>query len=220
MAVRVLKATDKSSPRIVVSSIHDTWWPSQIAVLDSHGKTISEYWHSGGLAYMVLADLDGDGREEIIAAGVSEYDHQATLVMLDPDQVYGASTEERPEYQIHGMGAAHERLRLLFPRSDLNRALFQYNIATDPTIEHGSLRLMVEECITPPGCRIWYEFDKSFHLIAAYAGGDEFRSAHERFFQTGKDSHSLGAEEQAAFQKVRCLVGCKAEFVPVGNLVP
>ena len=72
----------------------------------------------------------------------------------------------------------------------------------------------------PLGCRIWYEFDKNFRLIAAYAGGDEFRSAHERFYQTSKDGHALNAEEQAAFLKVRCLVGCKPEFVPVGKLVP
>jgi len=220
IAVRVLKATEKRPPRIVVASIHSPWWPSQIALLDSNGKTISEYWHSGGLSSMVLADLDGDGREEIIATGVSEYDHQATLVVLDPDRVFGASTEVRPEFQIHGMGVAQERLRLLFPRSDLNRALFQFNVAMDPTVEHGSLRLTVAECITPLGCLIYYEFDKNFHLIAAYAGGDEFRSAHARFYQSGKDAHPLSAEEQAAFQKVRCLVGCKSEFVPVGNLVP
>src|SRR5208282_613309 len=221
IAVRVLKATEMRPRRIVISSIHDTWWPSQIAILDANGKTISEYWHSGGFSYMVLADLDGDGREEIIATGVSNgYDHQATLVVLDPERVFGASTEVRPEFQIHGPGVAQERLRLLFPRSDLNRALFQFNMATDPTIEHGSLRLTVMECITPLGCRIWYEFDKNFHLIAAYAGGDDFRSAHARFYQNGKDAHLLSAEEQAAFQKVRCLVGCKSEYVAVGNLVP
>src|SRR5713101_6830811 len=219
-ALRVLKATGKRPPRIVVSSQHYPWWPSQIAILDSNGKTISEYWHSGGLGSMVLADLDGDGREEIIATGVSEYDHQATLVVLDPDRVFGASTEVRPEFQIHGMGVAQERLRLLFARSDLNRALFQFNVATEPTVEHGVIRLTVMECISPPGCRIWYEFDKNFRLSAAYAGGDEFRSAHARFYQTGKDAHPLSAEEQAAFQKVRCLVGCKSEFVPIGNLVP
>ena len=114
------------------------------------------------------------------------YDHQATLVVLDPDRVFGASTEVRPEFQIHGMGVAQERLRLLFPRSDLNRALFQYNQATEPTVEHGIVRLTVLECITPPGCHIWYEFDKNFRLIAAYAGGDEFRSAHARFYENGK----------------------------------
>ena len=221
LAVRVLKATEKKPPRIVVSSEYNPWWPDQIAVLDSNGKTISEYWHSGTLVDMVLADLDGDGREEIIATGVANgYDHQATLVVLDPDRMFGASTEVRPEFQIHGMGVAQERLRLLFPRSDLNRALFQYNQAIEPTVEHGSLKLTVLQCITPPGCRIWYEFDKNLHLISAYAGSDEFRSAHARFYQNGKDAHPLGAEEQAAFQKVRCLVGCKSEFVPLGNLIP
>jgi hypothetical protein len=142
------------------------------------------------------------------------------LVVLDPDRVFGASTEVRPEFQIHGMGIAQERLRLLFPRSDLNRALFQFNWATEPTVERGSVRLTVTECITPPGCRIWYEFDKNFRLIAAYAGGDEFRKAHAEFYRIGKDAHDLSAEEQAAFQKVRCLVGCKSAFVEVGNLVP
>jgi hypothetical protein len=219
-ALGVLKATEGKPPRIVVLSQHDPWWPSQIAILDSNGKTISEYWHSGGLNSMVLADLDGDGREEIIATGVSEYDRQATLVVLDSDRVFGASTEVRPGFQIHGFGVAQERLRLLFPRSDLNRALFQFNMAIELTVEHGIVRFTVMECIAPPGCRIYYEFDKNFRLIAAFAGSDEFRSAHERFYQTGKDAHTLSAEEQAAFQKVRCLVGCKSEFAPVGKLVP
>jgi hypothetical protein len=219
-----LKRTGKGPLRIVVLSQHIPWWPSQVALLDSNGKTVSEYWHSGGLVHMTLADLDGDGREEIIVTGTANgYDHQATLVVLDPDRVFGASTEVLPEFQIHGMGAAQERLRLLFPRSDLNRALYQFNLATGPAFEHGVLRLTVLECITPSpslGCPIWYEFDKNFRLIAAYAGNDDFRSAHNRFYQTGKDAHTLSAEEQAAFQKVRCLVGCKTEFVPVGKLVP
>ena len=221
VSLAVLKATKARPSRIVVSSVHQPWWPGQIALIDSNGKTVSEYWHSGALMFVALADLDGDGREEIIATGTANgYDHQATLVVLDPDRVFGASTEVRPEFQIHGMGAAQERLRLLFPRSDLNRALFQFNMAEYPTVEHGTLRLTVAECITPMGCRIWYEFDRNIRLIAAFAGGDEFRSAHERFFQSGKDAHSLSAEERAAFQKVRCLVGCNSEFVSVGKLVP
>ena len=219
-AVGILKATEKRPARIVVESQHFPWWPTQIALLDSQGRTVSEYWHSGGLGSMVVADLDGDGRQEILAAGTSEYDHQATLVVLDPDRVNGASKEVRPGFQIQGMGEAQERLRLLFPRSDLNRALFQFNEAMDPTVESGGVRLTVAECITPVGCRIWYEFDKNFRLIAAYAGGDEFRSAHARFYQSGKDAHPLSEEEMAAFQKVRCLVGCKAEYVEVGKLVP
>lgn len=223
VAIAVLKATKERPPLIVVSSQLWPWWPNQIAVLDSNGKLVSEYWHSGTLSYLALADLDGDGREEIVATGVANgYDHQATLVVLDPDRVFGASAEVQPEFQIHGMGVAQERLRLLFPRSDLNRALFQYNAATDPALERGCLRLSVLECITPypGGCRIFYEFDKHLHLIAAYAGSDEFRSAHNRFFQTAKPPHTLSADEQATFLTVRCLVGCKSEHLPVGKLVP
>jgi hypothetical protein len=219
-ALGVLKASDQRPPRIVVSSAHAIWWPSQIAVLDSNGKVTSEYWHSGHLDYVVLGDLDGDGKEEIVAAGVNNDYRQATLVVLDPDRVFGASAEVRPNFQIHGMGDAQERLRLLFPRSDVNRALFSYNIATDPSVVNGRIRLTVWECVTPtPGCTIWYEFDKNTHLISAYAGED-FRSRHVEFYRSGKDAHALSNEEELEFRKVRCLVGCKSEFVPVGTSGP
>lgn len=137
-------------------------------------------------------------------------------MVLDPDRVSGASSEANPVYQLHGMGTAQERVRLLFRRSDLNRALYQYNQAADLVFEQGHVQLTVRECIAPPGCHIWYEFERDFRLIAAYAGGDEFRSAHNRFFQTGKGAHTLSADEQAAFQHVRCLAGCKSGYVPLG----
>lgn len=219
LALGVLKATEKRPPRIVVASVHDPWWswPAQIAILDSGGKTISEYWHSGSLAFVTLADLDGDGKEEIIATGSSEYERQATLVVLDPDRVFGASKEEQPEFQIHGMGAAQEKLRLLFPRSDFNRASFQFNFAAEPAVQNGNLRLTLRECPAPTGCPISYEFDNNLRLISAYLESNEFHSVHDRFYQNGKDAHTLSAEEQAAFLKVRCLVGCKTEFVPVAE---
>jgi hypothetical protein len=213
VALVVLKATQNRPLRIVVSSIHDPWWPNQIAMLDSNGKTVSEYWHSGHLDHLTLADLDGDGREEIVATGISNGYHQATLVVLDPDRVFGASTEAaRPELQIHGMGVAQERLRLLFPRSDLNKTLSVYNAAQDATIEHGRIRLSVAECLQPPSCLMWYEFDRHFELETAYAD-EQFRTAHAQFYAKGKDAHQFSSQEQAEFQKIRCLVGCKSEFV-------
>jgi hypothetical protein len=213
VALAVLKATKKTPPRIVISSIHDPWWPNQIAILDSHGKTISEYWHSGHLEHLTLADLDGDGREEIVATGISNGYHQATLIVLDPDRASGASTEAaRPELQIHGLGVAQERLRLLFPRSDLNRALSVYNAGQEATIEQGRLRFSVAECLHPQGCFIWYEFDRNFNLVTAYAD-EQFRSAHAQFYTKGRDAHPFSPEEEAPFEKIRCLVGCKSEFV-------
>jgi len=212
-ALRVLKATGRRPPRIVVSSVNVPWYPSQIALVDSNGKTVSEYWHSGHLDTMVLADLDGDGREEIVASGISNGYRQATLIVLDPDRVFGASTEAaRPELQIHGMGAAEEKYRLLFPRSDMNLAVSAYNIGGEATIEHGRIRFAVRECLQLYGCLILYEFDKDFRLLSVEAG-DQFREAHAEFYRTGKDAHAFSAAEEARFRKVRCLTGCPSEFV-------
>ena len=179
----VLKATVNHPPRIVVSSYHVPEYPSQIALLDANGKIVSEYWHSGHLDFLTLADMDGDGREEIIAPGISNGYRQATLVVLDPEMVFGASTEAaRPELQLHGMGAAQEKLRLLFPRSDLNKALLMYNQGSEASVHNGKTRLSVVECWQVRGCEIWYEFDKDFHLISVEAS-DPFRGAHAEFSQ-------------------------------------
>ena len=215
IVLRVLKATDKKPPRIAVSSVHETWWPCQIALIDSRGNTISEYWHSGHLFHMILADLDGDGRQEIVATGTNNDYLQATLIALDPDRVFGASEEsERPKFQIHGIGLAQERLRLLFPRSDLNKAVNSYNTGWDVAVEKGSIRLTVFECISPPSCAVWYEFDRDLRLISAYAG-EELRAAHAKFFLNAKGAHPFGLEDEMALRKVRCLAGCNTEFVPV-----
>jgi hypothetical protein len=210
----VMTTPDKKHPRIVVSSHHDPFYPHQIAILDSNGKTLSEYWHSGHLFHLALADLDGDGREEIIATGISSGYRQATVVVLDPDRVFGASTEvARPEVQLHGLGVAQERIRLLFPRSDLNKILYLYNGVQETTIEHGRIRFSVSERVIPPGLSILYEFDRNFHLLSAQAA-DDFLAAHKEFYLERKVDHPFTPAEEVEFQKVRCLVGCKSEFVP------
>ena len=67
----VLKGSQGAPRRIVLSSQNDPFYPDQIAILDSNGKMVSEYWHSGILNHLALADFDGNGRETIIATGIS-----------------------------------------------------------------------------------------------------------------------------------------------------
>jgi len=215
-ALVVLKATPKRPLRIAVASF-DPWWPSQIAILDSDGRIVSEYWHSGMLSHLALVDFSPDGGQRVAATGVANgYDHQATLVVLNPDRLSGASAEVLPAFQIHGMGMAQEELRLLFPRSDLNVAsLFPFNDAIEPVVHDGKLRLTVQECPAPKGCPVLYEFDRKYHLLSVSLGSDEFRSAHDHFYHNWRDAHRFGLEEQSRFLNVRCLVGCASAFVPV-----
>jgi hypothetical protein len=215
MGFGVLPSTHDQHRRIIVMSRHEYYYPTQIAVVDANGKTLSEYWHSGHLFHFKLASLEG--REEIIATGISNGYLQATLLVLDPDHVSGASTETgRPEVQIHGMGAPNERIRLLFPRSDLNRDLYRYNESLGPVISPGRIQIDVKECwlTVPQGCTVVYGFDDNFNLLSASAE-DTFLNAHKQFYSKNKVDHPFTANEEAPFQKVRCLVGCKTEFVPV-----
>jgi hypothetical protein len=209
----VLDGKHEAHPRIVVSSSHILWYPQQIAILNADGKLLSEYWHSGHLYNLTVADLDGDGREQVIATGISNGYRQATLIVLDPDHLAGASYEPaRPDLQIHGMGIAHERLRLLFPRSDLNRASSLYNQAQEPNVLDGRIEVAVLECQQIARCVILYQFDSAFHLLSAVAD-DQFRGAHTEFYLRNKPSHQFNEEEEAEFRKVRCLRGCATEFV-------
>jgi hypothetical protein len=215
MGFGVLPAANGNHRRIVVLSRHEYYYPTQIAEVDTNGKTISEYWHSGHLFHFKLASLAG--REEIIASGISNGYHEATLVVLDPDHVSGASAETtRPEVQIHGMGQSQERIRLLFPRSDLNNDLYLYNEGLGPVFSPGRIQIDVKECWTtvPQGCTIVYGFDEHFNLLSASAE-DTFLIAHKGYYSKNTVDHRFSADEEALFQKVRCLAGCKTEFVPV-----
>jgi hypothetical protein len=198
-------------------SRHFMYYPTQIAVVSATGKTLSEYWHSGHLWQLILASVGDDQREAILAYGISNGYHQATLLVLDPNQVQGASTETaRPEIQIHGMGPAHERFRLLFPRSDLNQALYLYNTGMNAIVDGRRIQLDVKECwlTVARGCTIVYDFDQNFQLLSASAE-DTFLDAHKEFYSKREDNHPFSPKEEAQFQDVRCLVGCKTEFVPV-----
>jgi hypothetical protein len=215
MGFGVLPTANGQHRRIVVMSRHEYYYPTQIAVVDTKGMTLSEYWHSGHLFHFELASLEG--REEIIASGISNGYHQATMLVLDPDHVSGASTETaRPEVQIHGMGTSHERFRLLFPRSDLNKDLYVYNQGLGPVVSPGRIQIDVKECwlTVPQGCTIVYGFDEKFNLLSASAE-DTFLNAHKEFYSKNKVAHPFSLKEEGEFQKVQCLVGCSTAFVPV-----
>jgi hypothetical protein len=119
--------------------------------------------------------------------------------------------------QIHGMGAPNERIRLLFPRSDLNRDLYRYNEALGAVISPGRIQMDVKECwlTVPQGCTIVYGFDDHFNLLSASAE-DTFLNAHQEFYSKNKAGHSFSSNEDAQFQQVRCLAGCKTPYFTAG----
>lgn len=115
--------------RIAVVSIHSTYFPSQVAVLNAHGKLLREYWHAGHLHGVTAADLDHDGRPELYTAGLSNGYENAVVLALDPEAMEGAGWEEKPDYQFAGMKPGVEIARWLAPRTPLSRSSMRYNVA-------------------------------------------------------------------------------------------
>jgi hypothetical protein len=165
-----------------------------------------------------LTDLDADGRQDIVLSGISNGYDQATMVVLDPDRVQGASVETtRPDLQLHGLGTAQEKLRILFPRSDMNQKLSVYNQGGVVSIQGGSIRVQVIECAILPGCDISYRLNRRFELLRVEPN-DPFLSAHKQFYAKSPADHPFSPREEEAFRKIRCLSGCPGEFVRyVGN---
>lgn len=125
--IRFLGALSKPRPdggRIVVGASHNQTWAFQVALLTADGRRVGEYWHPGWLWALHVADIDGDGAEEILLGGVNNSygeileegrAYGATLVVLDADQMDGHGRILPGDDRIPADAqAAHEKAVLLF----------------------------------------------------------------------------------------------------------
>jgi hypothetical protein len=143
-------------------------YPFQVALLSNEGKLLREYWHSGHLNFATIADLDGDGKDEIFLSGVSNGPRLATLVQLDPLTMEGASRESNPDYQILNLPPPREVARILFPRTRVCRNLLNYNMAMQVKAEKTTITVPVAE--VPAVNRspiVYYILDHQLRLLDA-----------------------------------------------------
>lgn len=84
------------TPEAVVLFIHGMLYPAAVCVVDAHGRRLSQYANKGHLNDLVVIDLDGDGRDEIIASGTNNTPayQGATVIVLDAEHRNGASIDD------------------------------------------------------------------------------------------------------------------------------
>jgi len=183
-----------STPRILVSSNHYLHNPNQIAMLDNKGNLISEYWHSGHLLSIVCADIDGDGIEEILLAGVNNGYGLATLVIFDPRDVRGASTQ--PFRQLLDCEPGTEKAIVLFPRTCLSLDA-PYNRAHSVWVtKERRIVVPVVEGVSEaknPGVMV-YELDFGLNVVSARPDS-HLQEAHRLLEAEGTLDHSWTEKE-------------------------
>ncbi len=183
-----------STPRILVSSNHYLHNPNQIAMLDAKGNLISEYWHSGHLLSIVCADIDGDGIEEILLAGVNNGYGLATLVILDPRDVRGASVQ--PFRQLLGCEPGTEKAVVLFPRTCLSLDAPYNRAQTVWVTNERRIVVPVVEGVSEaknPGVMI-YELDFGLNVVSARPDS-HLQEAHRLLEAEGTLDHSWTEKE-------------------------
>jgi hypothetical protein len=193
--------------RIAVASLQDQNYPTQVALLSSSGNMVREYMHSGyiGFGNLTLADIDRDGRQEILLAGVSNGYRCATLVGLDAEEMEGASVEENQYFQLLDAKAGREKFRVLFPQSCINMVSHPlYNQARDIRVTGGHIDVGVLEAWGQWAATVFYSLDSDLRVLRV-STGDDFRNAHLQMYAQHQLDHPLTDDEVARFYQIRVI---------------
>lgn len=181
--------------QIIVKSNHSMSYPQQIALLDSSGKVLGEYWHSGHLRDLVVADLAGTGEKELLMPGINNDLGQATLVVLPLKNMPPPISTSQSDLQALASRGG-ERAVVLFPKSCITKKLEPSNRAFRARVTPGGIEVDVYESYTERGTPplLSYTLDKDFRVIGLLVSST-FLSRHKQLEAEGKLDHSFSQAE-------------------------
>jgi hypothetical protein len=160
--------------RVVATSNHFFSFPSQVAVLDPSANVVSEFWHRGHLTHVGIADLNGDGRTELLLGGVNdapEY-NQATLLVFDPNAIAGASSSPAGDRYFKGFGVGTEVAEIFFPRTTVS-LLQEFNRVSGVLVGTRRIVVIVSEGIVDLSpLNVIYEMDFQFNTMSVVFSDD------------------------------------------------
>jgi hypothetical protein len=199
----IIPARISGRPFLVTVANHIPWYPSQIALLDVRtGRLLEEYWHPGAIHFAFLRDIDQDGADELVFAGINNPGEglgHAALGILKlpfskaPRAKFADSDPLRP---LTGGG---ELDYVLFPLPDVARVGGILPIPVDVN-SVGNDRILVETHLPEIGGMVYYV---DFHLnVLEYRSSDNFAPLHQRYFREHLLDHSLTPAEIDSLGKV------------------
>ena len=170
---------------IVVKAFQAPDWPCLLAVLDSSGKMIGEFWNAGYLTDLTFWDINGDGRDELIVCGVNNEYRGGCLMVFDPRHISGASPQSG-EFFCKGLGPGSMLYYVTTPYADVSRANGDRvdGLREVDVTENAWIRSMA-------GNGLIYEFDFGLRCVQA-SWGNSFAMSHDDLRRSGAVSSELG----------------------------
>jgi hypothetical protein len=170
-----------------VFSYHAPDWPCQLAVLDASGKMVGEYWNAGYLLYCAFKDIDADGRDELVVAGVNNEYRGGCLAVFDPLRISGGSPQSG-RFACEGIGPGSELYYVTVPFTDVSEAL---GVAVAGLTHVSITKNDLISAWYPPS--LYYEFDFGLACRQVY-WGHGYELAHGDLVKAGKISSVLGPD--------------------------
>jgi hypothetical protein len=183
-----LDLEDDGNLEILLIANQRPYFPTQLIILDQKGIVKGEYWNSGRLQEFSMADLDADGKEELIAGGMNnEYD-KACLVVFDPSNMQGSSPQKMPYYTCKELAQGTEKYYVLFPGTDLCEAYDHIeSLTTIMVLDNQRLSVMNHRCF------LFFELDFNMK-IQDVRTSDDFEVLHKNAVSEGKITSELNQE--------------------------
>ena len=137
----------------------------------------------------VIGDAAGEGVDLLYLSGVSNPRRTATLVVLDPATMGGASVEDAPQDQLVGFAAGRERARVFFSRSNVNWACGgPYNHGPQVTLSHGLIGVEIDEGCGHGVASLHYALRPTDYAVFQVGFADSFKALYERLRAEGKST--------------------------------
>lgn len=156
--------------KVVVATRHHSHYPTQVALIDANGVRLSEYWHTGHLAPLMIGKYKG--RDAIFAGGVNNARRAATLVVLDPERFSGWGAEAGG-HQFADMAEGKELARLIFARSSIDfKSPYNVTVGIVPS-DQGIIVDVAEAVAGENHYSIAYYFDQELN-VKAVSFSDQF----------------------------------------------
>jgi hypothetical protein len=173
---------------IQLYSTHKPDWPCQFVVLGSDGRLLGEFWNSGYFGDFAVADLNGDGRTEIILCGVNNEYGEGIVAVFDASDVQGASPQWDRKFRCETLKPGSEKFYLRLPRTDADINLHPVEAANMVFINQAR-ELSFGESLSG----LFFEFDFGLDLRRV-RNSHQFIQLHKAAVEAGRVKSVLNEE--------------------------
>jgi hypothetical protein len=194
----IMKKTSFSHSQLFVVANEIGYSPTKLFEVDpGDGHELQAYYNRGGGITLLHYDIDRDGKEEILLAGINDGYNYAYLAVLDPSRINGHAPVPE-QYTPQNILPAQEKYYLMFPTTFLSKRYSgtPYNIPERVSLtKDGTLLLQIMEPlqhfpINELEAQLVYSID-SLLQIKSISAGDGFVKANDYMLKNGIIQQSL-----------------------------